>query len=165
MEGFLYITSYIGPYTLGHYVSVARWQPTHSVSFRLLLKWHISQFLPTWTPTWNELYGIVRVPCGQNLVHLALRQQKKNYFSTRPPRSTLRMPPPPISPSARMPLFSATPSDSAVKTISAGSSGTSPAFGSCPELLPVKPIEKGIEKKGICLLTYLFTSFLTLTPT
>ena len=34
MEGFLYITSYIGPYTLGHYVSVARWQPTHSVRIR-----------------------------------------------------------------------------------------------------------------------------------
>ena len=76
-----------------------------------------------------SLCGIVRVPCGQNLVHLALRQQKKRHlsFSTRPPRSTLRMPPQPISPSARMPLFSATPSDSAVGTISAGSSGTSPA--------------------------------------
>jgi len=94
-----------------------------------------------------SLCVFVRVPCGPNLVHLALWHQKKKhiYFSTRPPRSTLRIPPPPISPSARMPLFSATPSDSAVKTISAGSSGTRPAFGSCPQLLPVKPIEKGIK--------------------
>ena len=27
MEGFLYTTAYIGPYSLGHNVSVARWQP------------------------------------------------------------------------------------------------------------------------------------------
>ena len=37
MEGFLYITSYIGPYTLGHYASVARWQPfVTSIVFPLL---------------------------------------------------------------------------------------------------------------------------------
>ena len=37
MEGFLYITAYIGPYTLGHYASVARWQPfVTSILFPLL---------------------------------------------------------------------------------------------------------------------------------
>ena len=31
-----------------------------------------------------SLCGIVRVPCGQNLVHLALRQQKKTYLFFHP---------------------------------------------------------------------------------
>ena len=131
----------------------------------------------SFAPLYSNLHSrslcvFVRVPCGQNLVHPTLRQQKVKTMSIFPPVL-------PAQPSGSRPTLFSVREDTTVfsgilrlrrryhiwRILGNSPAATSSASGSCPELLPVKPIEKSIEKKVLCLLTYLFTSFLTLTPT